>query len=86
MKNVVSISGDEFVAPGEPDEAIVKILEQHLADAKAGKTRAVAVASVDNAGWVLSGFELVSRRFSLLGAVAELQFRLSKYVNEGDEA
>ena len=84
MTNVVALNGAEIVPPGEPDEDIVAMLEQHLADAKAGKTRAVAVVSVDKEGWVLSGFELSSHQFALLGAMTELQYRVSRYVSENE--
>ena len=84
MTNVVALNGVEIVAPGEPDAEIIAKLEQHLADAKAGKTRAVAITSVDNEGWVLSSFEIVSHRFTLLGALTELQHRVARSIGEED--
>ena len=84
MTNVVALNGGEIVAPGEPDAKIIAKLEQHLADAKAGKTRAVAIASVDNEGWVLSSLEIASHRFTLLGALTELQYCLSRSIGGED--
>ncbi len=84
MTNVVALNGGEIIAPGEPAAEIIEKLEQHLADAKAGKTRAVAIASVDSEGWVLSSFESTSHRFTLLGALTELQHRVAHSISEED--
>lgn len=82
MTNVVALNGREIVVPGEPAAEIVEKLEQHLAEAKAGKTRDIAIVSVDSEGWVLSSFELISHRFTLLGALTELQHRVARSISE----
>lgn len=85
MSNVVAINGAEVHEIGAPDENLIALLERHLADAKSGKTVAVAVCSVDAQGWVLAQFDMNSHRFTLLGALNNLQHKLNKYVDEADE-
>ena len=82
MSNVVSICGEPVATPGTPNEGIVALLERHLADAKAGKTVAVGVVSIDKDGWVLPGAVFRSHRFSLLGGLSQLQHELSALIYE----
>ena len=85
MGKVIAINGAAVPEPGVPDKDIVELLERHLADAKSGKTVAVAVCSVDSAGWVLGEFDTVSHRFSLLGAMSNLLHKLNTHIAREDE-
>ena len=81
MAKIVSISGAPVLTPGEADEEIVAMLERHLTDARAGKTRACAVVSVDGDGWVLGEFALTTHRFTLVGAVGSLLHRINCWID-----
>lgn len=82
MSKVISICGEPVAAPGTPNAEIVALLERHLADAKAGKTVACGVVSVDCNGWVLTGSAFPSHRFSLIGAISALQYEINVLVYE----
>ena len=84
MDNVVAINGAAVPEPGVPDKDIVELLERHLTDAKSGKTVAVAICSVDSAGWVLDELSMRSHRFTLLGAMSNLIHKLNARVAGGD--
>lgn len=85
MSNVVGLCGHSIVLPGEPDEELIAMLERHLADAKSGKSVACAIASVDEKGWCLTTFALSSHRFTLAGAIANLQHKLQTAIEGDDE-
>ena len=84
MSKVVAINGATIPEPGVPNKSIVEVLERHLAEAKSGKTVAVAVCSVDNAGWVLGEFDIASHQFLLAGVVSNLLHKLNTHVAGGD--
>ena len=85
MDKVVAINGAAVPEPGVPDKDIVELLERHLTDAKSGKTVAVAVCSVDSAGWVLDELSMTSHRFTLLGAMSNLLHKLNTHIAREDE-
>ena len=84
MSNVVGLCGEPVVLPGEPDEHIVKLLEILLADAKSGRIVALGVASVDRNGWCLSSFAFNSHRYTLSGAIVNLQYKLQRDIEATD--
>ena len=85
MSKVVAINGAAVPEPGVPDKNIVELLERHLADAKSGRTVAVAVCSVDSAGWVLGEFDMLTHRYALAGAVLNLLHKLNTHIVREDE-
>ena len=85
MSNVVGISGEPLVLPGEPDKNIVELLETLLADAKSGRLRALGVASVDQNGWCLSSYALNGHRYTLAGAIASLQYKLQRDIENSHD-
>lgn len=84
-RKVVSMNGAPILEPGEADSDIVEVLEQHLAEARAGRTVAVAICSVNHEGWVLNSFNLHSHKFTLLGALSELHYRLCAHIDAGSK-
>ena len=84
MSKVIAINDTAAPEPGVPDKDIVELLELHLADAKSGKTVAVAVCSVGSAGRVLGSFSMTSHRFTLLGVMSNLIHKLNARVAGGD--
>ena len=85
MTNVVGLSRSPVVLPGEPDKHIVELLETLLADAKSGRIVALAIASVDRNGWCLSSFALNTHRYTLGGAIANLQYKLQQSIEASDD-
>ena len=82
---VVGLRGEPVLAHGEALPEIVEICEALLADAKSGKIVALGVAAVDPKDWCWSTFALASHRFTLSGAVANLQHRLQCTIEEDEE-
>jgi hypothetical protein len=85
MGEVVSITGAEFTAPGEPDKGIVSLLETYLADAKAGNLCAIAIVALDHELTSLGGQSIMKGRTTLIGALGLLQYRLYQSIDAGNE-
>jgi hypothetical protein len=62
--------------PGEADPKIVKLLEDYLVEAKAGRLRGVAIVAVTEDQTVSTGWRHNAEYFNLLGGVAWLQQRI----------
>lgn len=55
MNNVVSMNGDQVPAAGEPNEALIRLLEQALAEARSGQLQSL----------VATGFGADGMRYAL---------------------
>ena len=65
----------------QPVEALVKLLEELLADAKAGKMAGCSVAWVDRESNVLTAFG-GDRLYTQLGAIEILRARMVDYLRD----
>lgn len=75
MNNVTSINKQPYTV-GEPDQEIIGILRQALIDAESGRTTGLAIAYVDKDLFVLTAGVANRNRFTLLGAVCDLQHKI----------
>lgn len=74
MSNVKSINGS--VIQGEPNPRVVALLEQQLEAARRGEVSGVAIATLSPDGCAGALWAHQSEYFSLIGAVARLQYKL----------
>ena len=79
MDNIKPIGIVPNAKPGEPDAAIIALLENVLAEAKAGKIESVAVATVEFGEEIGTMFNVGTSWLKLLGSVAALQHELVAY-------
>lgn len=74
MTNVTTIKGN--VLPGTPNPRVIELLEQQLEAARRGEVSGVAIATLSPDGCAGALWAHQSDYFSLIGAVARLQYRL----------
>jgi len=64
-----------LIQQSDPSKDAIRILEQVLADAKAGRVRAVAIATVDHEGMTDGVWSQPPFSNALVGAIEALKFR-----------
>jgi hypothetical protein len=75
--NVTWIGGEDRTPPGQPVENIVAMLETFLAEAKAGKIRALGIVALDENGFYRNQYDTDGITLhELIGAIQRLSFRI----------
>lgn len=74
MSNVKGING--VVVPGQPNPAVVELLEEALAMANRGEIVSVGLVRLDAHGCANTSWAHQSQYFALMGAVQVLMHRL----------
>jgi hypothetical protein len=73
MSNVVEIK----TRPASINESVIARLEDVLAEARAGKITAIAIAGLEIGGAIIAAWSETDDFGRLLGAVSRLEFRIN---------
>jgi hypothetical protein len=73
MSNVVEIK----TRPATINESVIARLEEVLAEARAGKVTAVAIAGLEVGGAIIAAWSETDDFGRLLGAVSRLEYRIN---------
>lgn len=86
VDNIINLRGNSLKLRGEPYANVVEALRRFLEAAESGSLSSVAIASVDRDDFITIEFAVNDDKYSLLGALAMLQHRMSCAIKEETDA